>query len=105
MSDLSDKAAAANEIIAALNTDIATHQRTQPAVALEAIFIRDELRQAAGLPPAEGEVTAAQIWLQDGIKFGPLLEPIPAAKHHRALESFKEANPGPLAGRPARLAQ
>jgi len=93
MSDLKDKAAAANEVIATLNPDIGTHQRTQPAVALEAIFARDELREAAGVTPAAGEVTAAQVWLQDGIKFGPLLETIPAAKHHRALESYKQANP------------
>jgi transcription elongation factor GreA len=92
-SDLQDKAALAGEVIAALDTDIVSHQRTQPAVALEAIFARDELRAAAGLPPAAGEVTDAQIWLQDGIRFGPLLEAIPAAKHHRALESFKHANP------------
>ncbi len=93
ISDLPDKQKAAAEIIAALNTDIASHQRTQPAVALEAIFARDELRHAAGLPPVEGETTDVQIWLQDGIKFGPLLEAIPAAKHHRALASFKQANP------------
>jgi transcription elongation GreA/GreB family factor len=93
VSDLSDKAAVANEVIAALNTDIAAYQRTQPAVALEAIFARDELQHTAGVPPVAGEVTAAQIWLQDGIKFGPLVETIPAAKHHRALESFREANP------------
>jgi transcription elongation GreA/GreB family factor len=92
-SDLSDKAAAANEIITALNADIISHQRTQPSVALEAIFARDELQHAAGLKPAAGEVTAAQVWMQDGIKFGTLVETIPAAKHHRALESFREANP------------
>ena len=92
-SDLPDKAAAANEIITALNADIASHQRTQPAVALEAVFMRDELRTVAGLPPAAGEITDAQIWLQDGIKFGQVLEQIPAAKHHRALESFKASNP------------
>ena len=91
--DLSDKAAVANEVIAALNTDIATHQRTQPAVALEAIFSRDELRHAAGTQPIPNEIEAAQIWLQDGIKFGQLLEQIPAAKHHRALESYRAANP------------
>ena len=90
--DLADKQAAAGEIITALNTDIATYQRTQPAVALEAIFARDELRQIAGLPPAPDEITAAQIWAQD-IKFGPVLEQIPAAKHHHALQSFKTANP------------
>jgi transcription elongation GreA/GreB family factor len=92
-SDLPDKAAAANEIITALNADIVSHQRTQPAVALEAVFMRDELRAVAGLQPASGEITDAQIWLQDGIKFGQVLEQIPAAKHHRALESFKASTP------------
>ena len=46
-SDLTDKVAAASEIIAALNTDIASYQRTQPAVALEAIFARDDSRAMA----------------------------------------------------------
>jgi transcription elongation GreA/GreB family factor len=91
--DLADKAAVAGEIVAALNTDIASHQRTQPAVALEAIFTRDDLREAAGLPAAEGEISATQIWRQDGIKFGVLMEAVPAAKHHRSLDSFKEAFP------------
>jgi transcription elongation GreA/GreB family factor len=92
LSDFKDQTAAANEVIAVLNPDIASHQRTQPAVALEAIFARDELREAVGLPPV-AEITVAQVWAQDGIKFGPLIESIPAAKHHRALESFKHANP------------
>ena len=60
VSEMKDKAAAAGEIISALNADIASHQRTQPAVALEAIFARDELRHAAGLQPVEGEVTEAK---------------------------------------------
>ena len=92
VSDLKDKAACAQEVIASLNPDIASHQRNQPAVALEAIFARDELREAAGLPGTD-EISVAQIWSQDGIRFGPLIEAIPAAKHHRALESFKVANP------------
>jgi transcription elongation GreA/GreB family factor len=91
-SDLADKAAAAGEIITALNADIASHQRTQTAVALEAVFARDELRAVAGLPPAADEITDAQIWAQD-IKFGQVLEQIPSAKHHRALESFKASSP------------
>ncbi|HTX21514.1 MAG TPA: GreA/GreB family elongation factor [Candidatus Aquilonibacter sp.] len=92
-SDLPDKQTAANEIISALNADITSHQRTQPAVALEAIFARDELRHAAGLEPVAGEVTDAQVWLQDNVRFGQVMELIPAAKHHRALESFRQANP------------
>ncbi|MGH7952368.1 MAG: GreA/GreB family elongation factor [Limisphaerales bacterium] len=93
ISDLPDKQTAANEIIVSLNADIAAYQRNQPAVALEAIFARDELREAAGITSSANEITAAQIWAQDNVKFGSLLEAIPAAKHHRALESFKHANP------------
>jgi transcription elongation factor GreA len=92
VSDLTDKKGAAAEIITALNADITSYLRTQPAVALEAVFARDELAEAAGLQAATVEISAAQIWGQD-LKFGPMLELIPAAKHHRALASYKEANP------------
>ncbi len=92
VADLSNKETAANEIIAAINAEVATHQRTQPAVALEAIFVRDDLRQAAGLPAAEGEVTSRTIWSQDA-RLGPVLEAMPAIKHRRSLDSFKDANP------------
>lgn len=91
--DIADKAAIAREVIPVLNTEIATHLRTQPAVALEGIFARDDLAAAAGVQPEPGEMTAAQLWLQDGVKFGPLLEAVPAVKHRRALESFKAAQP------------
>jgi len=90
--DLTDKEAAAKEVITALNTEIASYQRTQPAVALEAIYIRDDIGQMAGLPATEGEIGANAIWSQD-LKLGPLMEALPAAKHRRALESFKAANP------------
>jgi transcription elongation GreA/GreB family factor len=92
MADLTDKAGAAREVITALNSEIASYQRTQPAVALEAIFVRDDIREAAGLPATEGEVAAQAIWSQD-LKLGPLIELLPSAKHRRALESFKQANP------------
>src|SRR3974390_464571 len=90
--DLSDKAAAATEVIAALNSEIPSYQRTQPAVALEAIFIREDIREMAGLQPTPGGLEAKGLWSQD-FKLGPLMETLPAAKHRRALESFKEANP------------
>ena len=89
--DLEDKAGTAKEVITALNTEIGTHQRTQPAVALEAIFVRDEIRDSTNTPAMEGEVSASTIWLQESAKIGPILELIPAAKHRRALQSFKEA--------------
>jgi len=91
-SDLADAKAAASEMITTLNADIATHQRTQPGVALEAIFIRDELRNAAGMTPAADEVQSSGVWTQLP-KFAALLEAAPAAKHRRILQSFRDANP------------
>ena len=91
--DLPDKAGIANEVVSVLNTEIASHARTQPGVALEGVFARDDVAAMAGLQPAANQMSAAQIWLQDGVKFGPLLEAIPAVKHRRALESFKAAQP------------
>src|SRR5881396_1425397 len=75
--DLENRIALANDLITGLNADIATHQRTQPSVALEGIFIRDEIRQAAGLPAVEGEISAGAIWSQD-VRVGPILEQMPA---------------------------
>lgn len=92
LDDLTDKTAAATEVISALNAEIATYQRTQPAVALEAIFVRDDIRHAVGAAPDEGEVTANGIWAQDA-KLGAVIEQLPSVKHRRALEAFKAANP------------
>lgn len=91
--DLSNKEAAAREVIAGLNADIPSHVRTQTAVALEAIFAREDVAAIANLPPSPDEITATQLWHQEGVKFGPLMEAIPAAKHRRTLESFKVAEP------------
>jgi len=90
---LSDKNAAAKEVIQALNAEIGTHQRTQPAVALEAVFVRDEIREATAAAPVDGELSAPTLWLQECAKVGAVLEQMPAAKHRRALQSFKEAMP------------
>jgi transcription elongation GreA/GreB family factor len=90
--DLADKSAAAKEVIAALNAEIPSYQRTQSSVALEAMFTRDDLAKSAGLPPDAAELAPAAIWGQE-LKVGALLEQLPAAKHRRALETFKDANP------------
>lgn len=93
MADLTDKAAAAKEVINTLNAEIATHQRTQPAVALEAIFVRDDVREASKAPADESEITANSIWQHEVGHLGTLLEAIPAAKHRRSLQSFRESSP------------
>jgi transcription elongation GreA/GreB family factor len=93
ISDLTDKTGAVTEIINGLNADIASHQRTQPALALEAIFLRDDLRAASGVAATEGELASIAIWSQ-GPRLGSLLDVMPAAKHRRTLQSFMQANPG-----------
>jgi transcription elongation GreA/GreB family factor len=90
--DLADKQTAATEVVTSLNAEIQNYQRTQPAVALEAIFTRDDIREIAGLAAEPGELAATALWSQD-LRLGPLMEQLPAAKHRRALESFKAANP------------
>ena len=90
--DLSDRPAAAKEAIAVLNADIASHQRTQAALALEAVFMRDDLREVTGLPPEEGKLHAQDIWSQ-APRLKELLEQLPAGKHKRALHSFQVCNP------------
>jgi transcription elongation GreA/GreB family factor len=92
LADLPDKAAVVREMVEHLNPEIASHQRTQPALALEAIFLRDDLRVAAGLPPSEGEVTEQAVWSQ-AESAGKVLELVTASKHRRALASFKAAHP------------
>lgn len=89
--DLTNKEAVAKEAIALLNADIPSHTRTQTSVALEAIFAREDLAAATGTAATPGEVAAAQVWNQDGVKFGAVMEAMAAAKHRRTLESFKLA--------------
>ncbi len=90
--DLDNKSAVVDEAIATLNAEITSYQRTQPALALEAVFLRDELRRAAGVAVTEGELTESSLWNQ-GLKLGQLLDGMPAAKHRRALDSFQLAAP------------
>ncbi|MEI7733360.1 MAG: GreA/GreB family elongation factor [Verrucomicrobiota bacterium] len=92
LNDLKDKQACAKEAILGLNAEIASYQRNQPSVALEAVFVRDELCAAIGTQPAEGEITANHIWHNE-VKLSQTLEAVPAAKQRRMLLSFKEAFP------------
>jgi transcription elongation GreA/GreB family factor len=91
LSDLTDGAGMAKEVIPALNTEILTHQRTQPAIALEAIFVRDEIREATGAAPGEGELAALTVWQQETTRVGSVLEQIAAVRHRHALESGEVA--------------
>jgi transcription elongation factor GreA-like protein/transcription elongation GreA/GreB family factor len=93
LADVQDQAGLGKEVLPALNLEIVTHQRTQPSIALEAIFVRNELREAAGAEASAGEVSALSIWQQEISRVGATIEAMPAAKHRRALLSFKENMP------------
>lgn len=80
------------EILQLLNAEVTSHAQTRESEALEGIFARDDLRVAAGLGPIEGEIGAPDIWVKAN-RVRSLFEELPAAKHRRALESFKDAIP------------
>ena len=90
--DVADKTALGTELVAGLTADILTHQRTQPGVTLEAIFARDDVRQAAGLSAVEGELAPKNIWTQE-VRLAEILEQVPAVKHKRVLQSFRDCSP------------
>jgi len=80
------------EIIQQLNAEIASHAATRESEALEGIFVRDELRQLSSSGSVEGELTSRDIWTRTA-KVKGIFEELPAAKHRRALESFRDAMP------------
>jgi len=90
--ELDDAKAACEEICAALNKEINSYRRTQPAAALEAIFVRDELLEATQGQRAEGDLQETDIWAQD-VTLPGILDKLPAARHKRALESYLAAHP------------
>jgi transcription elongation GreA/GreB family factor len=92
LEEFKDKQGKALEIVQKLNSEISSYQRTQPGVAIEAIFIRDDLLKAVGLEPEEGYITAMDIWAQEA-SLATMLEKVPTIKHRRLLETFKKANP------------
>jgi transcription elongation GreA/GreB family factor len=90
--DLADKTEVAPEMITSLNAEIATYLRTQPAVALEGIFARDDLRAAAELPAPPDETKFGVIWAQEA-KFAQIFEQASIGKHKRVLQSFRDSSP------------
>lgn len=90
--DLSDPLSTFTEAIQLLNQEICSHQRTMPALALEAIFMREDLRAAAAVPAMEGELDQSAIWSQIE-NAGAVLEQFPASKQKHALQSFQASRP------------
>ena len=93
LEDIKERNVVVAEVITQLNADIQSHQRTMPALALEAIFLREDLRQACSLTAQPGEVAAKDVWAGE-TTVKQIMEAMSAAKYRRALQSYQEANPG-----------
>lgn len=92
MQDLEDPKTAATEMLNIINVEIANYLRNQPAVSVEATFVRDEIAKAAGLAPRPGETTIYELWRQIPQPV-LLIDQMPAVKHKFALQSFRESYP------------
>jgi transcription elongation GreA/GreB family factor/transcription elongation factor GreA-like protein len=86
--DLENEGAAFQEVLSTLNGEISSHQRTQPALALEAVFLRDEIQESLALPVQPDQVAAASIWNQCQ-DIGVVLDQVQATKHKQALQSLR----------------
>ena len=91
VTDINDKAVI-TEIVAMLNADITNHAVTMPALALEGVFIRDDLKKSAALDIAEGPITVHDI-LTSQNKLVDFFAELPAAKHRRTLEALRDSAP------------
>ena len=80
------------EVLIQLNTEIQSHLNTRQSESLEGIFVRDDLRAAAGRTPPDPDLSARDIWSQR-VRIRDLFDELPASKHRRALESFRDAVP------------
>ncbi|MCS1407063.1 MAG: Transcription elongation factor GreA [Verrucomicrobia subdivision 3 bacterium] len=88
--DLANKTATFKETVDLLNEEIAKHQKNQPALTLDGIFARDDLVELAEIEATSDEVKAATIWTENE-NVSEILEQLPAARHKRALKSYKDA--------------
>jgi transcription elongation GreA/GreB family factor len=91
LSEFDDPQSFANEILPVLNQEIATHQEVKPELALEGIFLRDELKHKFKIV-SEETITPKTLWAQcpEGIK---VVELLPFSIQEEALLSFKETYP------------
>ena len=80
------------DIIVLLNSDIISHAPTMASLAFEGVFIRDDLRIAAGFEPSPNEISAANI-LTAQHRLVAFFSDLPAAKHRRTLEVLRDSIP------------
>lgn len=90
--DFEDAKAVAEEVTTKLNTEITSHLANKQALALEAIFARNDLLEAceATLPP--DSVQQEAVWNQE-IPIVDVLSKVSASRQKKTLSSLKECRP------------
>lgn len=78
-------------ILPEVNNEIAAHQDLKPELALEGVFLRDELKRIVGIE-SEETITPQSLWAlhPNGVK---IIELLPNNIHKEAIVSFKDAFP------------
>ncbi len=89
--DLADKNSIAEVVLAKMNAEIQSHMKTQPALALESMMVRDELAQSLGAEDDEDAPSEADVWETD-VKLSELIPAMPASRQHRALQTYQETH-------------
>ncbi len=92
LDDVGDKPTVGDEVIQLLNPEIQNHLKTMPGLALEAILVRDDLRQATGAAAVAGELSTADVWATHPAVLATLAEAA-VGKHARLLDSYRAAHP------------
>lgn len=92
-SEMSDPGAWAAEIIGLLNEEIKKHLSTEPALALQALFLRDDIRQRVpDLRPEPDEPTFKTV-IEAANHVVQLLHDLPASRYVSAIQALIEAKP------------
>lgn len=93
ISELEEPQMAAEEVDSQLNHQIQFLKTTQPDLAMEAVFLRDELNDETGFGGSEGAISDKEIWESYLDNFSDLIKGIPASKQKVAIQSLKTCFP------------
>jgi len=88
--ELTDKTSAAEITLGKLNEEIHLHIQNQPALALQAVMVRDDLAGALGEEISDTVPREEMVWDADG-KASAIIPSLPVTFQRRALESYRDS--------------
>ena len=92
INEIENKESVLEEIVMILNNSIKNHLNLKPSLALEAILLRDAMRNQFDQGQQDGELAASDIF-EKAKNLAPVIEGLSASKQKLALEAFREAYP------------